>query len=133
MELTLLVSRIVGPVLLVRAVSIVMDRRHFQEMLDGLEKEVSTVSFSMFPIALMMACLALVVSHSDTSSAAAILIHLIAWGGLLKSGALMLFPKLVVQKARRLGRAGFLNVVLVMCTLVGGYFTWFGYFTASAG
>jgi len=46
---------------------------------------------------------------------------------LIKGSALILFPNAVVAKARVLRRAGFLNVVLVVCFTVGGYFTWFGY------
>jgi hypothetical protein len=127
MELTSLVAKVVGPVLLLRALSILIDRAHFHEMLRGVEREITTVSFSLFPIALLMTCITLALVHSDTSSVAAILIHVIAWGGIVKSSALILFPKLVVAKAQALGRAGFLNVVLAVCFLVGGYFTWFGY------
>jgi hypothetical protein len=128
MDLTSIVAKVVGPVLLLRALSIVLARRHFVEMVEGLGREVTTVSFSLFPIALLMACITLAVVHSDTSSVAAILIHLLAWGGILKASALILFPGAVVTKARMLVRAGFLNVVLLVCVLVGGYFTWFGYF-----
>jgi hypothetical protein len=128
MELTAFVAKVVGPVLLLRAMSILLDRRHFVEMLRRLDGEVTTVSFSAFPIALLMVCIALAVSHSDTSSLAAILIHVIAWGGILKASALILFPRLVATKARALERAGFLNVVLLVSCVVGAYFTWFGYF-----
>lgn len=131
MELTSLIAKVVGPVLLLRALSILLDRRHFVEMVRGLDREVSTVSFSVFPIALLMSCIALAISHSDTSSMAAILIHVIAWGGMLKASALILFPGRVVTKARALVRAGFLNVVLFVCFVVGGYFTWFGYLARS--
>ncbi|HUP23070.1 MAG TPA: hypothetical protein VNB06_09020 [Thermoanaerobaculia bacterium] len=96
MELTSSVAKVIGPVLLLRALSLVIDRRHFLEMLRGLER--------------------------------AILIHLIAWGGMAKASALILFPGAVAVKARALERVGFLNVVLAVCFLVGGYFTWFGYF-----
>jgi len=128
MDLTLLFAKVVGPVLLLRALSIVLHRDQFVEMLRGLDREVTTVAFSFFPIALLMACIALAVVPSDTSSAAAALIRVIAWGGILKASALILFPNAVVAKARVLVRAGFLNVVLAVCALVGGYFTWFGYF-----
>lgn len=127
MELTTLLSKIIGPVLLLRALSIVIDRAHFVAMLDGLEEEIRTISFSFFPIALTMTCIALAVVHSDSSSLAGVLIHVIAWGGMIKGSALILFPDAVVAKARVLQRAGFLNVVLVVCFVVGGYFTWFGY------
>ncbi len=127
MDLTLLIAQIVGPVLLLRALSIVIDREHFDKMLAGLESEITTVSFSLFPIALWMTCAALAIAHDDLSSPAAILIRIIAWGGLLKASALILFPKAVMAKARMLGQAGFLNAVLVVCFLVGAYFTWFGY------
>ena len=128
METTVLVSKVLGPVLLVRGASILLGRKHFRTMLDGLDKEANTVSFSLFPIALMMACIALAVLHKDVSSPAAVLIQIIAWGGMLKASALILFPRAVVAKARLLGRAGFLHVVWLTCLLVGAYFTWFGYF-----
>lgn len=127
MELTSLLCKVIGPVLLLRAVSILIDRRHFAEMVAGLEREVTTVSFSLFPIALLMACLALAATHTDTSSLAAVLIHVMIWAGMVKASALILFPRLVTRKARVLVRAGFLNVVLLACIGVGGYFTWFGY------
>ena len=127
MESTLLLAKILGPVLLVRGLSILIDREHFKRMLAGLEEEVHTVSFSLFPVALLMATTALAILHRDLSTPAAILIRIIAWGGMLKATALILFPRLVVAKARAMGQAGFIHVVWVMCTLVGGYFCWFGY------
>lgn len=132
MELTSLIAKIVGPVLVLRGISILLDRRHFVAMVSGLDREVDTVAFSAFPIALLMACIALAVGHADTSSLAGILIRVIAWGGILKASALILFPGAVVARAALLERAGFLNVVLVVTLLVGGYFSWFGYF-AGAG
>lgn len=133
MDFTLLFAQIVGPVLILRALSIVIDREHFDEMLAGLEGEITTVSFSLFPIALFMTCAALAIMHDDLSSPAAILIRIIAWVGMLKASALILFPKVVMAKAQMLGKAGFLNVVLVMSFLVGAYFTWFGYAGLLAG
>ena len=129
MNFTELFCKVVGPVLLVRALSILIDRQHFIGMIRGLKNEISTVSFSFFPIALLMACTAIAVTHTDRSTPAAWLIHLIAWGGIAKATVLMLFPQLVVTKAQQLEKAGFLNVVLVTCFVIGGYFSWFGYFT----
>ena len=127
METTVLVARIIGPVLLLRAVSIVIDRRHFVAMIRGLDREVETVSFSLFAIAMLMAFIALANVHTDTSTPAALLVHAIAWLGMIKASALVLFPRAVVAKAQLLERAGFLNVVLAVCLVVGAYFTWFGY------
>jgi hypothetical protein len=76
-----------------------------------------------------MGFIALAVLHKDSSSLAAILIKVIAWGGIIKTTALMIFPRSVVAKARLLGQAGFIHVVWFICLLVGGYFAWFGYFS----
>ncbi len=130
MEFTILFSKIVGPVLIIRALSIVIDRKHFFEMVDGLKAEITTVSFSFFPVALFMTAVAILVTHSDTSNLAAILIYIIAWGALAKSTLLMLFPRVAVDKAKLLIKAGFLNVVLLVCFAAGGFFTYFGYFAA---
>jgi hypothetical protein len=128
MELTALIAKIIGPVLLLRSLSILIDRQHFVEMIAGLPREAATISFSMFPIALFVAFLTLAIVHTDWSSIAAILIRLMAWGGMAKTAALILFPALVVPKVQLLEQAGILNVVLVVCFVVGAYFTWFGYF-----
>jgi heme/copper-type cytochrome/quinol oxidase subunit 4 len=127
METTRLITQIVGPVLLLRAVSILIDRAHFVEMARGVEREITTVAFSLFPIALMMTGIALAQLHTDRSSPAAVLIAVMAWGAILKASGLILFPRVMAAKARALERAGFLSVVVAVCVLVGGYFTWFGY------
>ena len=125
---TALIAKIIGPVLLLRAVSILMDRQHFDAMMTGLDREIATIAFSFFPVALLMGCIAILVLHSDPSGLAGILIQAMAWGGAAKASALILFPHAVVRKVALLQRAGFLNVVLTVCFLVGGYFTWIGYF-----
>ncbi len=51
-------------------------------MVDGLEEEITTVSFSLFVVGLFMTAVAILVTHSDTSSLAAILIHITASGGI---------------------------------------------------
>ncbi len=130
MDFTLLFSRIVGPILLLRAVSIVLDRGHFLTMLERLEDEVQTISFSLVPIALFLAAAAIVNTQHDRTSLAAMLIQIIAWGALLKSSALILFPRAVAAKARWLGQHGILNLVLIACLAAGTYFTWFGYLAA---
>lgn len=127
MDFTLLFAQVVGPVLLLRALSIALDREHFRAMMDGLERELATVSFSLFPIALFMTCAAIALRHDDLSSPAAWIVRLVAWGGLLKATALILAPRMVLAKVALLGRAGFLNVVLAVCLAVGAYLTWFGY------
>jgi hypothetical protein len=133
METTVFIARIIGPVLLLRVVSIIIDRRHFVAMLEGLDREVETVSFSLFPVAMLMGFIALANVHTDTSTLAALVIHGIAWLGALKVSAVILFPRAVVAKAQVLVRAGFLNVVLAVCLVIGAYFTWFGYLAPTRG
>lgn len=127
METTLLLSKVIGPVLVLRGISLLIDRPHFLALLKGLEAETKTVSFSLFPIALLMACITLTQFHHDTSSLAALFIHGIAWGGIIKASLLILFPGLMVKKAQTLGMHGFLHVVTAVCLAMGAYFCWFGY------
>lgn len=127
MDTTLFLAKVIGPVLVLRSVSILFDRAHFKAMLDGLDKEISTISFSLFPIALLMSAIALAIVHEDRATPAGMMITVIAYGGILKASLLILFPKLIVAKAQMLGRAGFLNVVVTVCAIVGAYFCWIGY------
>lgn len=133
METTIFLSKIVGPVLIIRGISILYDQEHFKEMVAGLPREVSTVAFSLFPIALMMTGIAMVLTLDDRSSLAAIVFYLMGWGAIIKASLLIMFPKIIVAKARLLVQAGFLNVVLFMCLALGLYLTWFGYFNAGTG
>ncbi len=128
MTVTLVLAKVLGPLLVLRGLSLIVDRPHFQAMLRGLDQEVSTVSFSMIPVALFAAGALLVTAGADSSTAAGILFQVMAWGMMLKAGALILFPRLVVRKAQMLGQAGFLNVVCVVTLLAGGYLSWVGYF-----
>jgi hypothetical protein len=130
MEMTLLLSKIVGPVLILRAISILIDRKHFESMICQIEGESQMVAFSMFPIAMLMSGIAIAVTHTDTSSVAAILFHLIAWGMIIKTSLLILFPRLLARKLQLLPLAGFLNLVFLACSVVGVYLTWFGYFAS---
>ena len=128
MDTTMFLSRIIGPLLIIRGGSIILDRQHFRTMLDNLEQETRTIAFAMVPVAIMMGALTILQLHHDTSSIAAILFHIIAWGAIVKTSLIMLFPKLVVAKAQMLGKRGFLEVVWIVTLTTGVYLTWFGYF-----
>lgn len=127
METTLLLSKILGPVLLLRGISILINRQHFVATLEGLEKEANSIAFSVFPIILLMASIALAVIHSDTSSVAAVLLHVIAWLGILKGAVLLLRPRMLLDQAKHFGRAAFQHAAWISCAVLGAYFTWFGY------
>ena len=128
MESTMFLSRIIGPLLIIRGMSIILDREHFRHIMNNLEEEMHTISFAMVPVAIMMGALAIIQLHHDWSSPAAILFHLAAWGAIAKTTAIILVPKLVAAKVKILARAGFLEVTWVATFTVGGYLTWFGYF-----
>ena len=130
METTVLLSKILGPVLLLRGVSILVDRQRFVGTLEGLEQEATSVAFSVFPFILFMASVALAVTHSDTSNPAAILLHVIAWGGIVKGAVLILWPGTVLAKAEFFGRTVIVYAIGGVCTGIGTYFTWYGYFRA---
>src|SRR5262249_7019682 len=99
----------------------------------GLDREVATVSFSMFPIALLMAFMALALVPLESGTLARLLLRVIAWGGILKTSALILVPRVVVAKARVVEQAGILNLVLTACFVAGASFAWFGYFASVTG
>jgi hypothetical protein len=133
MDATRLIARIVGPVLLLRAASIVIDREHFVEMVRGLDREVATISFSMVPIFILMAGIVLATVPLRSGGLPAVLIRLMGFGAIVKTSAVILFPHSVVAKAQVLTQAGFLHVVLAVCFVAGAYFTWVGYFASDAG
>jgi hypothetical protein len=78
-----------------------------------------------------MAFIALALVPLESGTLAALLLRIIAWGGMLKTSALILVPRAVVAKAHLAEQAGILNVVLAACLVVGAYFTWFGYFASA--
>ena len=131
MDTTLFLSKIIGPVLLLRGISILFDRQQVVTMLERLEKESTSAAFSALPVILLMASLALAVTHEDTSSPAAVILHVMAWVGILKGAALMLRPKAVLAFGRHAGQATVLHGVWVVSVGLGAYLTWFGYIRAA--
>ena len=130
MDTTLFLSKIIGPVLLLSGMSILFDRQQVVTMLERLEKESTSAAFSALPVILLMASLALAVTHEDTSSPAAVILHVIAWVGILKGAALMLRPKAVLALGSRAGKKTVLHGVWVVSVGLGAYLTWFGYIRA---
>ena len=127
MDTTLFLSRVIGPLLIVRGVTIILYREHFRQIMNNLEQEMRTISFAMVPVGIMMGALAILQVHDDTSSIAAILFHIIAWGAVIKTTVIMLVPRLVAAKVKILAELGFLTVAMVATSAVGVYLTWFGY------
>ena len=82
----------------------------------------------MFPVTMLLVGIAVAIVHRATSSPAAILFHMIAWGMIVETSLLILFPGSMAQKAQMISRVGFMHVV---CLTVGGYLTWFSYFARS--
>ena len=126
-----MLSKILGPVLLLRGISILFDRQQVVAMLDGLEKEVATAAFSIFPVLLLMAGIALAVTHEDASNPAAVIVHVIAWVGILKGAVLVLRPKALIAFGRLAGKTAVVHGVWVVSVGLGAYLTWFGYFRSA--
>ena len=131
METTLFLSKIIGPVILLRGISILFNRKQVVTMLERLEKESTSATFSALPVILVTASLALAVSHKDTSNAAAVILHIIAWVGILKGALLILRPKAVLAFGRHAGQTAVLHGVSVVSVGLGAYLTWFGYIRAA--
>ena len=130
METTVLLSKILGPVLLLRGISIFFDRQQVVTMLERLEEESTSAAFSTLPVILFMASLALAVTHKDTSNPAAVILHIIAWVGILKGALLILRPRAVLSFGGLAGKAAFPHGVWVVSVVLGVYLTWFGYIRA---
>ena len=100
-------------------------------MLERLEEESTSAAFSALPVILFMASLAMAVTHKDTSNPAAVILHIIAWVGILKGAALILRPKAVLAFGRHAERTTVLHGICVASVGLGVYLTWFGYIRAT--
>ena len=98
-------------------------------MREGLEKEATSAAFSVLPVILLRASIALAVTHDDTSSPAAVILHVVAWAGILKGAVLILRPKVVLAYGRHAGKS-VLHFAWVVSAGSGAYLTWFGYLRA---
>ena len=99
-------------------------------MREGLEKEATSAAFSVLPVILLRASIALAVTHDDTSSPAAVILHVVAWAGILKGAVLILRPMVVLAYGRHAGKSFVLHFAWVVSAGSGGYLTWFGYLRA---
>lgn len=127
MDATMVLTRVFGPALFLRGISLVWNQAYYREVVDRLEQEVTSVAFLTLPGVLMVGGMALVLAPLDTSHPAGLVLRVAAWGALLKGVATMLCPRLMVKKARALVDLGFMNLAAVVCLLVGGYFSWVGF------
>ena len=128
MDLNLLIAKLVGPVLLVRSLSILIDKKHFEAMLEGLDKEIKTLSFSFIPVTLFAAALFILNYQTDRTSFDGIAITCIAVLAIIKTSLLMLFPDLMVEKAKKLGELGVVAFAMFGTLSIGICLTYLGYF-----
>lgn len=127
-ETTQNISKILGPLLLVRGVSILIAPAHFRSLIQRLETEVSSISFSMVPVFLFATFLSFALFFRDLESVAGILIFTIGVVGTVKTSVVMLVPRMLARKVRALKRIPFVEIIAATCLLAGAYFAWVGYF-----
>jgi len=129
METTLLLAKLIGPILLLLGLSFLMNKNFHMEWFKRLEKDGTWMFF--WAIIETSAGLALVLHHNVWGSLPEVLVTLMGWGMLLEGAPVLLGGRKYVQMIMGLFHksvAGMLNLSILLGLAAGGYLTWFGYF-----
>lgn len=124
-DTTLLVSQLAGPTMMVFALGMFMNKKHFIKAMKSLDKEplfiVITGAISM------VVGLAIVLNHNVWSTAPEVIVSLIGWLSVVKGAWHVLFPDALVKFVKKLANEGFLNFDGLLALALGGYMSWWAF------
>lgn len=125
MELTMLLSRVFGPLLLIAAVAIITRRKEFMRAVSSAHNERFTQHVG--GILAIFVGLLLINIHHDWSAPPAILISFFGWFILGKGILYIYFPEAHLAKLIGLTEERWYTLDAILAFLFGLYLTCFGY------
>lgn len=124
---TLFLASIWGPIILAIAVGVFSSRKYYVKIYSDLEKD--SLAMLVFGMMAMAAGLIQIQIHNAWDTAPQIIVSLLGWGILLKGVAFLVAPRFVDSSGDWVVNAKLLNVVGGAMLILGGYLTWFAFFS----
>jgi hypothetical protein len=126
MDISLFLAQVMGPLLLVIGLGVLMNKKHYQDVVREMVKDKDT-NYFRGTIALVLGLL-IVITHNVWVSDWPVVITLIGWLGIVKGAGLILFPKQIGELAKNKALIeGALSVGAVVVLLIGAYLGYIGF------
>jgi hypothetical protein len=130
METSVLLAKIIGPLLLIVGAGIFINLEHYRRLV--VDFGASPLSISMAGTTALLLGLLIVNFHNVWEWRWPVIITIVGWAALIKGAVRVIFPKLVAERAERYGRNTNIMMTSAIITLVlGAVLTYFGYVPAS--
>ena len=129
MEVSVFIAKILGPLFMIVAIGMLVNRDFFQQVMEDYFKNAALVFFTgMAPLAFGIV---IVVLHNVWAFNWTVLITIFGWGGIIKGIWLMIFPKMIPGFVQAYTRNKTLLIAHgILALLLGGFLTYMGYFGA---
>jgi len=126
MDTSILLARLIGPLLLVVGAGIFINLEHYRRLV--VDFGTSPLSIYTAGTAALLSGLLIVAFHNVWEWRWPVIITVLGWATLLKGAVRILAPKLVAERAARYGRNTniLMTSAIVLCAL-GGVLAYFGY------
>ena len=125
MEITLYLSKILGPLFLVLGVGFLVSQAHYADLFKALAKRPG-VLFLIAIIELTVG-LVLVINHPYVDSPVAVLITIMAWGAVIEGALILIWTRPYMRMTLRLLSPQLIMFGAVLGIIIGMYLSWFGY------
>lgn len=126
MDTSILLARIIGPLLLVVGVGIFINLEHYRRLV--VDFGASPLSIYMAGTTALVLGLLIVAYHNVWEWRWPVIITVMGWLALVKGAVRIIVPKLVAARAAHYGRNT--NIVMttaIVCIALGAVLTYFGY------
>jgi len=127
MDVSIFIAKIIGPLFLVVAVGIMLNRAFYQRVMEDYSKNAAVIFFT--GVAPLVFGIAIVILHNVWAANWPVIITIFGWGGIIKGTWLIVFPNTVARFMKVYEQNKTLLVVhLVIAIFFGAILTVFGYF-----
>lgn len=122
---TILIAKFVGPVILAVGVGIFFSRNYYTKVYRNLESE--TLAVLMGGISILIAGIAILLTHNRWDSFTAGVITFIGWASILKGLLLIVAPKTVDRFGDMMADSRLFPFMAAFATAVGAYVSYVAY------
>lgn len=126
MDITIFLASLWGPVLLVVAVGILLNRSYYAKIYRDLDKDVLAVL--VFGMVGMTAGIAHIQFHNVWDTVPQMIVSFLGWGLVAKSALFLAAPSFVDKTGDTWAKYKLIPVAGILTLIAGGYLTWFAYF-----
>ena len=124
-DTTLFLSQLIGPVLILLALSMLMRQESWKAFIKGMGRDSSLLLYN--GILESTAGLAIVLHHNLWSTPAEVIISLLGWAMILEGAFDLFISKRTIKQAVKSMSDQMMKLSGIFMLVIGAYLTWFGF------